>query len=504
MNDFLSALSMVSDPLAIAAVIAGSIIGIIFGSVPGLTFTMALSLVLPLTFGMPPNVAICLLLSTYIGGMTGGSISAILIGIPGTPSAAATVFDGLALARRGQAGLALGYAVIASGFGSIFSLVIMVVAVDFISQAAIHFGPVELFALVLFGMSLICGLSEGSILRGVIAGVIGLMIMTVGLDDLDGVARFTFGSTQLLQGVNLVVAMVGLFAVPHLIQSLVDYRLGRTPEANANDVKTQLPRLSVLRKNLGLMIRSSSLGTIIGAIPGTGGPIAAFVAYDQAKRFSKDQSKFGKGEPGGILAPESANNAVTGGAIIPLLSLGIPGDPATAIMLGGLLIHGVIPGPSLFVENKPLVYLIYLAFFFGTVAVVITQTFGIRLFVKVLKLKPHLLMIAIMVMCVVGTFAIRNSFFDVYTMVIVGLIGYLLTVAKIPIAPVVLGIVLGPTLEKQFRTALILTENDYSTFFSSPLAVSLYILAVVFMGFQIHSNAKQKSSLIPPIPSAKT
>lgn len=492
MTELMAAFSMIADPLAIASILAGSVIGIVFGSVPGLTFTMALSLVLPLTFGLPPNAAICLLLATYIGGMTGGSISAILIGIPGTPSAAATMLDGLAMSRRGQAGLALGYAVIASAFGSIFSLAIMAFAVDFVAKVAIHFGPVELFALVVFGMSLVCGLSEGSIIKGLIAGVLGLMLMTIGADDIEGTDRLTFGWPPLLQGINLVVAMVGLFAVPHLIKSLVDYKLGKSVVANASDVRTQFPRLGVLRQNLGLMVRSSTIGTVIGSIPGTGGPIAAFVAYDQAKRFSKESNKFGKGKAEGILAPESANNAVTGGAIIPLLALGIPGDPTTAVMLGGLLIHGIIPGPMLFVENKPLVYLIYLAFFFGTISVVLFQSFGIRLFVKVLKIKPHLLMVGILIMCVIGTFAIRNSFLDVYSMLVVGLIGYGLLIAKIPVAPVVLGLVLGPILEKQFRTALILSENDYATFLSSPLAIVLYVLTLAFVVMQLVSGRQKQ------------
>lgn len=502
MTDFFAALVLLSDYQTILAVMAGSIIGIVFGALPGLTFTMALALVLPLTFGMTPAAAIGMLLSTYIGGMTGGSIPAILLGIPGTPSSAATMFDGYAMTRRGQAGLALGMAVMGSAIGSIFSLLIMVIAVDFVARMAIHFGPVELFSLVVFGLSLICGLAEKSFLRGLIAGIIGLMLMTIGLDDIEGVPRLTFGFTPLLQGVNLVVAMVGLFAVPHIVSALVDYKLNRSEIPRTVDIRAQFPKWSYLWKNKGMLFRVSTLGTVIGAIPGTGGPIAAFLAYDQAKRFSKVTSgpEFGKGQPVGILAPEAANNAVTGGALILLLALGIPGDPSTAVMLGGLMIHGIAPGPLLFIERLDLIYFIYLCVFFATIVVVIFQMFGIRVFVKLLRIPPQFMLIGIMVLCVVGTFAIRNSFLDVYTMVAVGLLGYLLLLAKIPIAPVILGLVLGPTLEKQFRTAMILSENDYMVFFQSPVALAFYGLTIVLLSahFFMQRRAELQQTKIQP------
>ena len=506
MNDFIAAALMQADPASIIAIFVGSIIGIIFGAIPGLTYTMALSMVLPLTFGISPSAAICMLMSTYIGGLTGGSLTACLIGIPGTPSAAATVVDGYAMVRKGQAGLSLGLVIMASAFGSIFSLLVMVFAVDFVAKAAVHFGPVELFSLVLFGMSLICGLSEGSIVKGLIAGTIGLMIMTIGVDDIEGVQRLTFGWTPLLQGVNLVVAMVGLFAVPHLIKTLVDFRLNKIQKHQLNDVKTQMPKFKTLKDNFGLLSYTSVIGTVIGAIPGTGGPIAAFVAYDQAKRLAKGKAKeqFGKGSVQGVLAPEAANNAVSGGAIIPLLSLGIPGDAATAVILGGLLIHGVTPGPALFTENKSLVYLIYITFFVATVVVMLLQAYGVKFFIKLLKIPPQYLMVGIMIMCVIGTYAIRNSFFDVYTMIIIGLFGYLLLLAKIPVTPVVLGLVLGPTLEKEFRTAMILSENDYSVFFTSPLAVTLYILIVVFVGMQLYADRKLKKAALEDAKSLPT
>lgn len=491
MDVFAVALGAISDPFTLLAIVAGAIIGIIFGSVPGLTYSMALALVLPLTFRFDTSAAVGMLLGTYIGGMTGGSVSAILLGIPGTPSAAATVLDGYKMTRNGRAGLALGGAVLASGFGGVFSLLVMIVSVDLVAGLAIQFGPVEIFALVLFGLSTICGLAGGSLVRGMIAGAIGLLLMTIGLDDMDGVARMTFGWTPLLQGVDLLVAMVGLFAVPQIMKTLIDYKLDRAFRLNASGVRSELPSLKQLRNSFWLMLRCSALGTAVGSIPGTGGPIAAFLAYDHAKRFSKEPKRFGKGELDGVMAPESANNAVTGGAMIPLLSLGIPGDPATAVMLGGFLIHGLVPGPMLFVTNKAEVYLIYLAILVSYITVVVFQYFGIRGFVKLLKVPPHLMSVGILIMCGVGTFAIRNSFLDIYMMVGIGLIGYLLMRARIPVTPIILGLVLGPTLEREFRTATIMSEGNFGVFFSSPTALVFYALTIAVIGFHLFGQMRE-------------
>ncbi|ESR27181.1 tripartite tricarboxylate transporter permease [Lutibaculum baratangense] len=492
MDALLSALPLVADPSVLLAILVGSLIGLIFGSVPGLTYSLALAVVLPMTFQLPTVAAVGMLLGTYIGGMTGGSVAAILIGIPGTPSAAATVLDGYPLARTGRAGLALGTAVLVSTFGGLFSLAVMIVSVDFVSGIAIKFGPAELFALVLFGLSTICGLAEKSLLRGLIAGVIGLLVMTVGLDAIDGVQRMTFGSTAFLQGVDLLVAMVGLFAVPQIMQTLIDWRRGREIRLEAGDVRSEMPKWSELRRNFGVIVRSAALGTGIGAIPGTGGPIAAFLAYDQARRFSKNKEKFGKGELAGVIAPETANNSVTGGSMIPLLSLGIPGDPATAIILGGLLIHGLTPGPLLFMEHKTEVYTIYLSIVVAYVAILAFQYFGIKLFVRVLRVPPHILSVVIGVLCVIGTFAIRNSFFDVYVMMTIGLLGYLLMRARIPVTPIILGLVLGPTLEREFRTALILSDGSYAIFFQSTAALIFFALTILIIAFHFIGQTRAR------------
>ena len=481
MDFLLNALATSFTPVSLVAVVAGTFIGLVFGSIPGLTFTVALALVLPVTFSLESTPAIALLLGTYIGGMTGGSVSAILLGIPGTPSAAATVLDGYQMTRRGKAALALGTAVIVSTVGGLISLLVMIVSVDFVARMALRFGPAEIFALVLFGLSTICGLSEKSLLRGMIAGVIGLMIMTMGLDDIDGVQRLTFGTITLQQGVNLLVAMIALFAVPHIIEAFVQYYRGEEQPVRAADVNVELPRWKDLRENFWLMIRCALMGTGIGAIPGTGGPIAAFLAYAHARRSSKDSIPLGKGSLAGVVAPETANNAVTGGTMIPLLALGIPGDPATAIVLSGLLIHGLVPGPMLFLEHPDTIYSVYIVIILSYIAVLAIQLFGIRLFVQLLRVPAHMLAVAITVMCGFGAFAVRNSVFDVYTMGILGVLAYALMRARIPLTPIILGLVLGPTLEREFRTAYILSEGDPMIYVSSvPAVIFLALAALVF------------------------
>lgn len=479
---------------ALLAVVVGSVVGVIFGAIPGLTFSMALALLLPFTFGMAATPAIALLLGIYVGGMTGGSVSAILIGIPGTPSAAATVFDGYPMAMRGQASVALGGAVIASVFGGMFSLLVMVLLLEQVAGLAIKFGPVEIFALVLFGLSTICGLGAQSMARGLVAGVLGLMLVIIGLDPIDGVARLTFGTVELQQGVNLLVGMIGLFAVPQVITTFIEYGRVKTKPLGT-DVRASLPSLQQLKKRFGLILRCSALGTAIGAIPGTGGPIAAFLAYDHAKRFDAKPESFGQGELSGVMAPETANNAVTGGTMIPLLSLGIPGDPATAVILGGLILHGLAPGPALFDTNLPAIYAIYIAIAIAYLVTLVVQIWGIRWFVKVMDVPAHLMAVVIIVMCVLGSYAIRNSMFDVYLMAIMGLIGYVLQRLRIPVAPVVLGLVLGSTLENQFRTALILNEGSYQGFLDSSVALGFFILTVLMIGMQLWSTNKKNKSL---------
>ncbi len=492
MDSFLNALSLALTPMSVAAVGFGTLLGLVFGAIPGLTFTVALALALPVSFSLETVPAIGLLLGTYIGGMTGGSVSAILLGIPGTPSAAASVLDGHPMTKKGLASLALGTAVIVSVFGGIFSLIVMVVSVDLVSRVAIGFGPAEIFALVLFGFSTICGLCGKSLLKGLISGVLGLMIMTIGLDAIEGVPRLTFGSVNMLQGVNLLVAMIGLFAVPFIIEAFSEKPRNRNAPRPMANVRAKLPSFGLLLRNLWLMIRCSVIGTGIGAIPGTGGAIAAFLAYDHAKRFSRTPEQFGKGNIEGVIAPETANNAVTGGTLIPLLSLGIPGDPATAIVLAGLMIHGIVPGPALFMNNASEVYGMYVAVVLAYLWVLALQLLGIRVFIHVLKVPRELLSVVVLVLCTIGAYSIRNSAFDIYSMALIGVAAYVLVAIRVPITPIILGMVLGPTLENEFRTAMMLSESKMDIFYTSPTALGFIGLAALVIILQGISELKLK------------
>ncbi|MFV0334637.1 MAG: tripartite tricarboxylate transporter permease [Tropicimonas sp.] len=492
MDIILQAMAAALTPMAIAAIGLGAFVGLIFGSIPGLTYTVALALALPITFSMDAVPAIGLLLGTYIGGMTGGSVSAILLGIPGTPSAAATVLDGHPMTGKGQASIALGTAVIVSVGGGIFSLIVMIVSVNLVSRLAIGFGPAEIFALVLFGMSTICGLCGNSLLKGLIAGLLGLMVMTIGLDAIDGVPRMTFGSVNMLQGVNLLVAMIGLFAVPFIIEAFSRKSGTGQADGGVSRIKATLPSIGLLMKHFWLMTRCALLGTGIGAIPGTGGPIASFLAYDHAKRFSKTPEEFGKGNIEGVIAPETANNAVTGGTLIPLLSLGIPGDPATAIVLAGLMIHGIVPGPALFINHAGEVYGMYFAVVIAYVWVLFLQLLGIRLFVHVLRIPQEMLAVVVLVLCAIGAYSIRNSVFDIYAMGVIGAFAYLLSALRVPLTPIILGMVLGPTLESEFRTALMLSDGELSIFYTSPVVLIFFALSLLVIGLQALSGLKRK------------
>ncbi|WP_322989376.1 tripartite tricarboxylate transporter permease [Hoeflea sp.] len=490
MDILITALQVVVAPLTLVAIFSGCVLGVIFGAIPGLTFTVAMALVVPMSFSLNSAPAIGLLLGTYIGGMTGGSVSAILLGIPGTPSAAATVLDGYPLTRRGKASLALGTAVVASAFGGFVSLVIMIFSVDFVASLALRFGPAETFGLLIFGLSTICGLSSGSIVKGLIGAIIGLMVMTIGIDEMSGMQRLTFGTITLQQGINILVAMIALFAVPHVIDAFVDHFRADKEVKELADVRAELPSIRDLAKNFWLMVRCSLIGTGVGAIPGTGGPIAAFLAYAHAKKSSKTPEEFGNGAMEGVVGPETANNAVTGGAMIPLLSLGIPGDPATAILLSGLLIHGLIPGPMLFLEHPLEIYEVYLSIVAAYVFVVAIQLLGIRFFVQLLRVPAHLLAVGIVIMCGYGAFSIRNSVFDVVAAAVLGAMAYGLNRADIPLTPIILGLVLGPSIEREFRTAMILSEGNLDIFYTSVPAAGFLLVAMLIVGVQVFKSVR--------------
>ena len=459
------------------ATMSGVLFGLFIGASPGLTISLGMVLLLPLTFNLPSVTSICLLLGLYAAGMTGGSISAILLNIPGTPSASATAIDGHAMAKNGKAGQAIGTAVTSSFFGGMFSLVCLVLIAPTIAKFALRFGAPELFALVLLGLTLICSFGQKSIIKGLISGVLGLIFMTVGLDPMMGTPRFTFDIVHLQAGVSFLPAMIGLFAIPQIVRGIV---VGTQviPKYDAK-ISGLLPKFSNLFHLLKTMALGASIGTGIGAIPGAGGPIAVFLSYDYARKISKRPQEFGTGIDEGISAPESANNGVCGGAMIPMLTLGIPGDPITAILLGALMIQGLVPGPLLFENNAPFVYSIFWAYFFANIMTLGLTLSTIKIWVRLLQVPKRILLPIISILCIVGSYALRNTFFDTGIMLFFGLLGYFMNKYDFPIVPMLLAIILGPALEEHMRMSLIIAQGDPSIFVTHPISLIFILIALV-------------------------
>ncbi len=461
----------------------------------GLTISTGIIIVLPLTFVLEPDISIALLLGLYVSGMTGGSFSAILLNIPGTPSASATAMDGHPMAKKGDAGRALGIAIIASFFGGLASFLCLFFIAPVLADVALRFKSPDLFSLVFFGLTIICSFAAKSLIKGLLSAVIGLVIVTIGQDPMMGTARFTFDQVNLISGIHFLTALIGLFAIPQLVDNLSEIIKGKTASEAGAKIKKVIPNLRDLRLMKMPVGIGSFVGSFLGILPGAGGPIAAFISYDYSRKLSKTPDEFGKGSTEGIAAPESANNAVTGGALIPMMTLGIPGDPVTAILIGALLIHGLAPGPLLFMENGDFAYGIIFSFFWANIFNILIALIGLRFLVKVLVIPKAILMPTIAILCVIGSYALRNNFFDVYVMFGFGLLGLAMRWLDMPIVPLLLAMVLGRQLEEHLRVSLISSQNDITIFFTSPFSLFFLCLAGVsiFWSFWAERQNTKKS-----------
>ncbi len=466
-----------SDHSVMLSVIAGTFLGLVFGSLPGLTATMAVSLLIPLTFTFPPVSAIGMMVGSYIGGIAGGAVSAILLNIPGTPSSVVTCLDGYPMAAQGRAAEALGWAAFASGWGSLVSWALLVTLAPFLAVICVSFGPPEYAALAFFGLTIIAAVSGKSLTKGIISGLFGITLSFVGVDPIWGDLRFTFRSINLMAGIGIIPALIGLFSIPQILEGCTAQDNVRVSGADLTVGKIVPSLLTTWRQKWNIL-RSSLIGTIIGMIPATGGNIASFIAYDQTKRFSKHPETFGKGNFEGVIASEAANNGVCGGALIPMFTLGIPGDSVTAVLLGGLMIHGLRPGPALFHETPEVIVGIFTTVLIATVMMVLLQVVGIKIFVRILNIPIHYLSAGLVVLSLVGSFAIRNNHFDVLLTLVIGLVGYLFAKGGFPTAPVVLGLVLGTMFEGETRRALKLSRGSFSIFFERPVAFCILLLGV--------------------------
>lgn len=468
----------IADPGLFLLIAGGTFLGLAIGALPGLSATMGIALILPLTFTMEPVNAIGMMMAVYIGGMAGGAVSATLLNIPGTPSAVVTCMDGYPMAKSGRGAEALGWAAFASGFGSIISWLALTFFSPKLASLCTSFGSPEYAALAFFGLTIIAAVSGKSLLKGLIAGMLGIALSFVGTDPIWGDLRFTFGNINLMSGISSIPAMIGLYSIPQILLSCVGEE---NPHVDVKGLKLKnfAPSMKSIWKEKWNIIRSSIIGTAIGIIPATGGNIAAFIAYDQAKRASKEPESFGKGNYQGVIASEAANNGVCGGALIPMLTLGIPGDSVTAVMMGGLVIHGMRPGPALFTDYGDVMTQIFTTVLIATILMVAIQCVGIKLFVRVLNVPINYLNAALVILSLVGSYALRGNYFDVLLTLGIGFAGYLLIKGGFPTAPIVLGLVLGSMFEGETRRALKLSGGSMSIFFTRPVACVFLVIGMI-------------------------
>lgn len=463
----------------ILAILAGVIGGIVVGSLPGLSATMAIALLIPVTFGMSPVAGLIMLSAIYTAGVYGGSISGILIHTPGTPASAATSLDGYKLTQQGKGAKAIGVATISSMIGGFASGIALLFLAPPLSQISIAFSAPEYFLIALFGLTIISSLASNSVAKGLAGGVFGLFIGTIGMDVLTGYPRFTFGVTSLESGIQMIPAMIGLFSLSQVLILLE--KKGKKAKSFVSKLEGKvLPTWKELKSLSATILRSSGIGAFVGLLPGAGGDIGAWVGYNEAKRFSKNKKEIGNGSLEGVSASETANNGVTGGALIPLLTLGIPGSTATAVLLGGIMIHGLTPGYQLFTTNAGLTYSIILGFIIANIVMGVIGLLGAKYFVKISKVSDYILAPIIVGFSVVGSYAINNNFFDVWIMLIFGLIGYLMRKTGFHPAPVILGVILGPIAEQGFRQSILMAQTDLLTYyFTRPISVVLIILIIL-------------------------
>ncbi|MGQ9616886.1 MAG: tripartite tricarboxylate transporter permease [Spirochaetota bacterium] len=483
MDGLLYGLGYVLQPLHFLFLLIGVMGGIIVGALPGISGSVGIILMVPFLFYLEPAISLIMLSGMFCGSMYGGSISAILISTPGTPSAAATVLDGYPLAQKGEAGKALGVATIASAIGGVISTLCMIFISPRLAKIALKFGPEEYFSLMVFGLTVIASVSGTSLIKGLCSGFFGLLIASIGIDELTGYARFSFNIPNLMTGFPMLPVLIGLFAISQVFIELGN--IGRELKRYHQKIKGVIPKWKEFKKLIPVIIPSSFLGVIIGIIPGTGGTIASFLAYNETKRLSKNPESFGKGNIAGVAAPEAANNGTTGGAMVPLLTLGIPGDIITAVMLGALMLIGVRPGPLLFKQSTHIIYALFVGFMLAQFLILALGLATIRVFPRILEVPVSILFPIILALCFLGTFSVNNSIYDMFVALFFGVFGYFLRKCGFPVAPMILGVILGPLAERELGKALIISHGNWSTLVKSPIALFFYGLSILSISYSL-------------------
>ena len=498
MEHFLAGAAAFLQPHVLGFTVIGIVAGIIVGLIPGVTITMGVILVLPFTFGMDPLQGIATMVGVAVGGASGGLISATLIGIPGTPSAMATTFDGFPMARRGQPGRALGLGTWASLVGGLLGWIVLVLAAPPLAELGVRFGPWEYFALIVFSLTSIASLAGSSLTKGLIAACLGLLLATVGVDPVLGASRFTFGNPQLDSGFEFLTVLIGLFAFSQLMTDL-ERRKELAQVERLQSIDLRIPTIQVWRdlwRSKLVVLWSSIVGIWIGIVPAAGGSIANVLAYEQSKRMSKHPEEFGHGATDGVIASEASNNSVSAGDLVPTLALGVPGDAVTAVMLGALLIHGVQPGPLLMVNHATLAYGVIFGYLVATILTLIIQLGGMRLFVRLVHIPYDIMVPGILVLCGLGSYVINNRLFDVWVLLGFGLLGYFMVKHGFELTPFILGFLLEPLAESNIKRAL-QTNPDLTVFVTRPMSGFLLLLAALtvayyfYRGFRAHRAAAQ-------------
>jgi putative tricarboxylic transport membrane protein len=481
-------------PLTFLAMSAGVAWGIICGALPGLGATIGIALLIPFTFGMDPTIALPMLAGVYAGAIYGGGITAVLLGVPGTSADAATVYDGHPLAQKGLANKGLTASVTASAFGGMFSALVLLFLAPPLARASLAFGPAEYFLVAIFGLTIIAVLSTTSMIKGIMAGFLGLLIGTVGIDPITGDMRFTFGSVYLYDGFPLIPLILGLFAFPRCMSMIEDLIRKGSSQISIETEDGGGPPLT-LREIWAMKrtyLRSAFLGTLIGIIPGAGANIACFVGYAAAKQASKTPEKFGTGIAEGVAASEAANNGVCNGSLVPLLTLSIPGSPTAAVILGALMIHGLVPGADLFTKHAEVTYTFIASAFFCNIIMLFMGWYGSRWFCKLVQIPTYIMAPAMLLISLVGAFTVRQYTFDIGVTIGIGTVAYFLTRVGFPMASILLGAILGPMAEAGFRRAMLIGQNDLTIFLTRPLSLALVILtlASVVIGWRMQKKTR--------------
>ena len=475
----------------------GVIGGMIIGAMPGLSGGMAIALLLPVTYSMEPVAALVMLMAIYTAAMTGGSISAILLHTPGTPANAATAIEGYPLTLQGRGLEAVGMSMLSSGIGGLASAIALLVIAPPLARVSLMFSEPESFLISVFGLTVIGSLAGNSILKGLLMGLVGLFLATVGTDSVTGVLRYTFGSDRLMSGIQMVPALIGLFTISQVMENCEDYKNANKSilEQNNSELgKKMLPRLKEAPRYVWTWITSSIIGIIVGILPGAGGNIGSWIAYDQTKKHSKNPEEFGKGSLEGLAACETGNNAVTGGSMIPLMTLSIPGSPNAAIILGGLLIQGLVPGARLFTTQAPTTYSILIGFALSNILMVFVGLAIARYVVNVVKIPNSILMPVVVSLALIGSYAINASMFDVFVAIFFGFLGYLMNKFSLSSAALILGLILGGTAESGLMLSLVMAKGDVlGYYFGRPICLVLMALIVLSIAGPVISNLRAKN-----------